>query len=53
MLLKQHQELNLVVTPSDLFKFNISMFNASDLYADFNVEDFTRSRRSSNDASFI
>ena len=33
--------VNLVVTPSDLFKFNISMFNASDLYADFNVEDFT------------
>ena len=33
--------VNLVVTPSDLFKFNISMFTASDLYADFNVEDFT------------
>ncbi|MBT7683795.1 MAG: TonB-dependent receptor, partial [Cryomorphaceae bacterium] len=33
--------VNLIVTPSDLFKFNISMFNASDLYADFNVEDFT------------
>ena len=33
--------VNLVVTPSDLFKFNISMFSASDLYADFNVEDFT------------
>jgi hypothetical protein len=33
--------LNLVVTPSDLFKFNISMFNASDLYSDFNPEDFT------------
>ncbi|MGB0633839.1 MAG: TonB-dependent receptor domain-containing protein, partial [Flavobacteriaceae bacterium] len=33
--------VNLVVTPSDLFKFNISMFNASDLYSDFNPEDFS------------
>jgi hypothetical protein len=35
--------LNLVVTPTDLFKFNLSMFSASDLYSDFNPEDFTDS----------
>ena len=33
--------VNLVVTPTDAFKFNISMFNAADLYSDFNPEDFT------------
>jgi len=33
--------LNLVVTPTDLFKFNLSMFSASELYANFNPEDFT------------
>jgi len=33
--------LNLVVTPTDAFKFNISMFNAADLYSDFNPEDFS------------
>ena len=33
--------INLVVTPTDLFKFNLSMFSASDLYSDFNPEDFT------------
>ena len=32
--------INLVVKPTDLFKFNVSMFSASDLYANFNPEDF-------------
>ena len=32
--------LNLKVSPTDLFRFNISMFSASDLYANFNPEDF-------------
>ena len=32
--------LNLKVSPTDLFKFNISMFAANDLYANFNPEDF-------------
>ena len=32
--------LNLEVKPTDLFKFNISMFSASNLYANFNPEEF-------------
>tara|TARA_B100001057_G_scaffold305761_1_gene305921 strand:- start:8405 stop:9070 length:666 start_codon:yes stop_codon:yes gene_type:complete len=32
--------LNLKVSPTDLFGFNISMFSASELYANFNPEDF-------------
>ena len=32
--------LNLEVKPTDLFKFNISMFSASNLFANFNPEDF-------------
>ena len=35
--------INLVVSPSDLFKFNVSMFSASNLFANFNPEDFTDS----------
>ena len=32
--------VNLKVSPTDLFKFNISMFSASDLFANFNPEEF-------------
>ena len=32
--------LNLKISPTDLFGFNISMFSASELYANFNPEDF-------------
>jgi outer membrane cobalamin receptor len=32
--------LNFKVSPTDLFGFNISMFSASQLYANFNPEDF-------------
>ena len=32
--------LNLKVSPTDLFKFNISMFSANELFANFNPEDF-------------
>lgn len=32
--------LNLKVSPSDLFKFNLSIFSASNLFANFNPEDF-------------
>ena len=32
--------LNLKVSPTDLFKFNVSMFSAKELYANFNPEDF-------------
>ena len=32
--------INLVVNPTDLFKFNVSMFSASQLYANFNPEEF-------------
>jgi outer membrane receptor for monomeric catechols len=32
--------LNLEVKPTDLFKFNVSMFSASNLFANFNPEDF-------------
>ena len=32
--------LNLIVNPTDLFKFNVSMFSAGNLFANFNPEDF-------------
>ncbi|MBT7623981.1 MAG: TonB-dependent receptor [Flavobacteriaceae bacterium] len=32
--------INLKVSPTDLFGFNVSMFSASELYANFNPEDF-------------
>ncbi len=32
--------LNIKVSPTDLFFFNLSMFTASELYANFNPEDF-------------
>ena len=32
--------LNLKISPSDLFKFNLSIFSASNLFANFNPEDF-------------
>ena len=32
--------INLKVSPTDLFKFNVSMFSAKKLFANFNPEDF-------------
>ena len=32
--------INLKVSPTDLFKFNVSMFSAKELFANFNPEDF-------------
>ena len=32
---------NLEISPSDSFKFNLSVFHADDIFGDINAEDFT------------